>query len=162
MYIYRLCGVAVSLGIDPGYINIPQSKIIFGVLQSCENVVNSLQCAWWPLVSVGLTVCFRIMLLSVGWEPNSAAVWASGRLFKLYFWRLTLSSPKQCHMDLWSARLVLTHPYCHQLHPFLLHQHQELRVSNLSFLSMVLFLWQAAIFPFSVKHRAAFQLSLFE
>jgi hypothetical protein len=31
-----------------------------------------------------------------------------GRLFKPTFWHFTLSTPKRCHMDLWSAQLVLT------------------------------------------------------
>jgi hypothetical protein len=35
-------------------------------------------------------------------------------------------------------------------------------VVNSFFLSVVLFLWWAAFCPFSVKQRAAFQLSLFE
>jgi hypothetical protein len=34
-----------------------------------------------------------------------------GRLFKLAFWCLTLNTTKGCHMDLWFARLVLTHHY---------------------------------------------------
>ncbi len=35
-------------------------------------------------------------------------------LFKLAFWRLSLSTPKRCHMDLWLARLVLTHHHLHR------------------------------------------------
>jgi hypothetical protein len=41
---------------------------------------------------------------------------AMGLLFKPTFWRLTLSTPKRCHMDLWLASLVLTHHHCHRLH----------------------------------------------
>ncbi len=57
-------------------------------------------------------------------------VWALGRLFKPSFWRLTLSTPKCCHMDLWLAQLVLTHHHHYRLHPSLLHQHLEFKVSN--------------------------------
>ncbi len=63
-------------------------------------------------------------------------------------------------MDLWLASLVLIHLHHHCHHPSLLQQHPEFTVSVLSFLSAVLFLWRADFCPFSVKQRAAFQLSL--
>jgi hypothetical protein len=59
-------------------------------------------------------------------------------------------------MDLWLAQLVLTHLLCHHHHPSLLLQHTEFRVSNLSFLSMVLFLWQAAFFLFFCQAKSCF------
>jgi hypothetical protein len=105
---------------------------------------------------------FPYQVLGENQAPPPSA-WALGRLFKPTFWRLTLSTPKRCHMDLWSARLVLTHHHHrHRLHSFLLHRHPESRVSNTFFLSVMLFLWRAAFCPFSVKQSAALQLSLFE
>ncbi len=53
------------------------------------------------------------------------------------------------------ARLVLTHLQRHLHHPILL-LHPEFTVSDLSFLSVVLFLFQATFCPFSVRQRAAF------
>ncbi len=82
-------------------------------------------------------------------------------IFKPTFWRLTLSTPKRCHMDLWSAQLALTHHHSHRLQPSLLHQHPESKVCNSFFLSIVFFSG-GCLLPFSVKQRAAFQLSLSE
>ncbi len=48
-------------------------------------------------------------------------------------------TPKRCHMDLRLACLVLIHLRCHCHHPSLLQQHLEFRVSDLSFLSVLLF-----------------------
>jgi hypothetical protein len=78
------------------------------------------------------------------------------------FLALNPQTPKRCHMDLLLAQLALTHHHHHRLHPSLLLQQPDFRVSNVSFVSVVLFLWQAAFCPFSVKQRAAFQVSLFE
>ncbi len=58
------------------------------------------------------------------------AVWALSRLFKPTFWRISLSTLKGCHMDLWLARLVLTHHHLHRLHPSILDQQPESTVSN--------------------------------
>ncbi len=89
------------------------------------------------------------------------AVWALGPLFKPAFW-LNPQTPKRCLMDLWSAHLVLIHLHRHRHQPSLLQLHPDFKVSILSFLSVVLFLWWAAFCPFSVKQRATFQLFLFE
>jgi hypothetical protein len=115
--------------------------------------------AWWPFASVMLTVRFPITWLGVGWEPGLPAVWAWIAYLNPLF-ELNPQTPKRCHMDLWSARLVLIHLHRHRHHTSLLQQHPEFRVSVLSFLSMVLFLWRAACCPFSIKQRAAFQLSV--
>jgi hypothetical protein len=85
--------------------------------------------------------------------PYPPAVWALS-LFKETFWRLTLSTLECCHMDLWSAQLVLTHHHRHHLHPSLLHQHLESRVSNSFFLSVVLFLCWAAFCPFFCQAKS--------
>jgi hypothetical protein len=82
-----------------------------------------------------------------------------GHLFKHTFWRLTLSTRKRCHMNLWSAWLVLTHHHHHHLHFSHLHRHLELEKAIFSFLYVVLFNWRAVFCLFSVKPRAASQLS---
>ncbi len=64
---------------------------------------------------------------------------------------LNPQTPKRCHMDLWLARLVLTHLHLHGLHPFLLQQlPMEPRVS--------VFLYRVAslagcFLPFFVLHK---------
>ncbi len=62
------------------------------------------------------------------------AVWAWVAYLNPTF-ELNPHTPERCHMDLWSARLVLIHLHPHQLHhPHLLQQQlMEPRVSVLSF-----------------------------
>jgi hypothetical protein len=91
---------------------------------------------------------YHLIRCWVSTSPPPPAVWALGRLFKPSFWRLTPSTLKRCHMDLWSAWLILTHHHHHQLHPSLLYQHPEFRVSVLSFFICGAFLWQAALCRF--------------
>ncbi len=67
-----------------------------------------------------------------------------GRLFKPTFGRLTLSTLKRCHMDLWFARLVLSHYHRHRLHLLPSAMSPGVRVNSSFFLSVVLFIWQAA------------------
>jgi hypothetical protein len=100
---------------------------------------------------------FPYYVTSVGWElsPPTPQVEAPGWLFKLAFWRLTLSILKCCHMDLWLARLVLTHHHLHRLHQLPSAKLTGDRVSS-SFLIVVFFC------PCLVKLRAVVQLSLFE
>jgi hypothetical protein len=87
-------------------------------------------------------------------------IWAFGCPFKSTFCGLTLCTTKCCHMDLWSERLVLTHHPPHWIHPSLVHQRPESRVSNSFFLSVVLSSGGMHFALFPVKQRAAFQLSL--
>ncbi len=65
-------------------------------------------------------LCWPPVSVSRDWywvrTESPAHIEAQGCLFKLTFWCLTLSTPKHCHMDLWLARLVLTHHHHHQLH----------------------------------------------
>jgi hypothetical protein len=57
---------------------------------------------------------FLYHVIGVGWEPSTLQRYRHWvPFFKLTFWRLTLSTPKFCHMDLWLARLVLTHHHLH-------------------------------------------------
>ncbi len=117
------------------------------------------------MANVALTVCFSITWLGFGWEPApppSPLQYWHWVAYLTPFLRLNPQTLKRCHMDLWLACLVLIHLHRHHHHPSVLQQHPEFRVSDLSFLSVVLFLWRAAFCPFSVKQRAAFQLSLFQ
>ncbi len=74
-----------------------------------KNVVNFQQCigsVWWPFTSApDRPFPYRVIRCWVRTRPL-CAVWVLSCLFKPTFWRLTLSTPKRCHMDLWSARLV--------------------------------------------------------
>ncbi len=63
-------------------------------------------------------------------------------------------------MDLWSARLVFIHLHRHRHHPIILQQHLEIRVSVLSFLYVVLFLWRAAFCPFQSSKELLFSSPL--
>ncbi len=140
--------VIASPGIDPGYIRLPQTKIIMYKNIWCTAVM-------WK--------CCKNSSSAPGQSdgPYPPAVWALS-LFKQTFWRLTLSTLECCHMDLWSAQLVLTHHHRHHLHPSLLHQHLKSSVSNSFILSVVFFSGGLPFALFSVKQRAAFQLSHFE
>jgi hypothetical protein len=134
----QICGFRpVSQRIDPGYSRLPSQRknnneLWMGILLACG--------VWLPFASVVLTIRFPVMWLGVGWEPGTPtpAVWAwvsySNPLFEL-----NPQTPKCCHMDLWSARLVLIYLHRHRQHPSLLQQHLEFRVSVLSFLPVVLF-----------------------
>jgi hypothetical protein len=70
-------------------------------------------------------------------SPPPPAVW-HWVAYLTPFFRLNPQTLKRCHMDLWLARLVLIHLH-HRHHPSLMQQHPEFRVSDLSFLSVVLF-----------------------
>ncbi len=63
---------------------------------------------------------------------------------------------KRCHMDLWSARLVLTHHHRHRLHPSLLHQHLKFRVSDLSFFIHGAFSPVGCLLPFFCQAKSCF------
>ncbi len=80
-------------------------------------------------------------LTGVGWEQLSLHIEAPRSPFKLAYYRLTLSTPKRCYMDLWLARLVLTHHYHHRLH--------QLPSATLPGDS-----WWAAFFPNSVRFES--------
>ncbi len=90
--------VVVSLGIDPGYICLPQSKIIMysfiGVLLSCEKNWKFLAVrrvwAWWLFASVVLTVCFPITELGNVWEPAPPRSTGLSHLFNPHCLGLTL------------------------------------------------------------------------
>ncbi len=70
------------------------------------------------------------------------------------------NTPKRCHMDLRSARLVLTiHYHRHRLHFSLLYCHPKFIVSNSFFFIHGAFSLEGCPFAFFlVKQRAAFQL----
>ncbi len=69
-----------------------------------------------------------------GWEPAPPLQYGHWTTYLTPFLRLNSQTSKCCHMDLWSARLVLIHPHLHWLHPYLLQlQPMEPRVSILSF-----------------------------
>ncbi len=117
----------------------------------------------WPFLSVMLTVRFPITWLDVGWEPAPPpAVWAvwTWVAYLNPLFELNPQTPKHRHMDLWLAHLVLIHLHCHCHHPSLLQQHPEFRVV-ISFLSMVLFLWQAAFCPFFSQAKSFFSALTF-
>ncbi len=80
-------------------------------------------------------------------------------LFKLAFWRLTLSTPKRCHMDLCLAQLFLTHHHHHRLQLLPFATLPGVRVSS-SFLPVVFFSGGAAFCPCLVRPRVVVQLSL--
>ncbi len=103
---------------------------------------------------------FPYHVTGVGWElsPPPAGRGTLGRLFKLAFWCLSLSTPKLCHIDLWLAWLVLIHHYLNRLHQLPSATLPRGRVSS-SFL-IGIFLWWAAFCPYSVRLRAVIELSL--
>jgi hypothetical protein len=144
----------VSSGINPSYIRHPQIKKIMYKNIWCTAVVWK-SCKFPAVQQVGLMThgkcrIDRLFLYHVirSWVRTSPppAVWALS-LFKPTFLRYTLSTPKCCHNDMWSARLVLTHHYRHQLHPSLLHQHPESRVSIFLFYPWC-FSLAGCLFPF--------------
>jgi hypothetical protein len=83
----------------------------------------------------------------------------NGRLFKLTFWHLSLSTPKRCCMDLGLAQLVLTHHHRHRLHLLPSATSPGVRVISSFFLSLVLSSGGLPFALFSVKLRAVFLLS---
>jgi hypothetical protein len=97
---------------------LPQSQnniVKYCVLQICRKICSApgwyddpLWVLCWPSVSICDWWWVRT-------EPP-LHIQAPGRLFKLAFWRLTLSTSKRCHMDLWLAQLVLTHHHLHRLY----------------------------------------------
>ncbi len=82
-----------------------------------------------------------------------------GHLFKLTFWRLILSTPKCCHIDLWLPRLVLTHHHPHRLHLLPSATSPGVRVSSFPFYPWCFLSGGLPFALFSVKFRAVFQLS---
>jgi hypothetical protein len=116
-------------------------------VEMCNIFYQCAKSACWPTASVVLAIRFRITWPGVRWAPPPPPPFpALDRHWTAY---LTLASglnpqtSKPCHMDLWLARLVLTHLHLHRLHPFLLQQQPlEPRVSI--FLSPCCFLWGAA------------------
>ncbi len=113
--------------------------------------------AWSPFVSVDLTVCFPITWLGNGWEPALPAVRAWVAYLNPAF-ELNPQTPKRCHVDLWSAPMVLIHPHPHQLrHPYLLQQQLlEPRVSVISFQPWCFFFGGLPFALLVLQCRAAF------
>ncbi len=117
--------------------------------------------AWWPIASVVLTVRFHIMWLVFGENqayPLPPAGMAMGHLLKLTFRRLTLSTPKRCHMDLWLAWLVLNHHRLQHL-PSTVQASTRARVSG-SFWTVVFFSCGLPFALYLVRLRAVVYLSL--
>ncbi len=92
---------------------------LYGLLSSIQASVPSTdpfgalsrpELPWWPTRKRCIYRLFPITWLVVG--ENSAHlphIEAPGGLFKLAVYRQILRTPNFCHMDLWLARLVLTH-----------------------------------------------------
>ncbi len=92
-------------------------------------------------------------------QPPPPQVYATGRLFKLAFWCLTLSTLKRYHMDLWLAWLILTHHHLHWLQHLPSANFMEQEWIALSYL-WCFFSDGLPFALYSVKLRAVDQLSL--
>jgi hypothetical protein len=119
---------------------------VFGVLQAMR-VLDIFSSApgrlWWPIVSVVLTVRFPITWLGNVWEPAPSPLlqYGHGTAYLTPFLRFNPQIPLRCHMDLWLAHLVLTHPH--------LHQHQQQHLLQLQML-------EPRVSVFSFFNHAAF------
>ncbi len=101
---------------------------------------------------------FPYPVTGVVWEPRPPCS-IMGRLFKLAFCRLTLSTLKRCHMDLWLAQLVLTHHHLHQLQLLLSANITRSKSEySSSFLSVVFFSDGLPFALYMVRLRAFVQL----
>jgi hypothetical protein len=93
-----------------------------------------------------MTVRFRITWLMLVRTEPPLQVKALGCLFKLNFWRLTISIPKRCHMDLWLDRHVFTYHNLHRHHQLPSATLPGDRVSSAFLLVVFLFMFRATVY----------------